>query len=135
MDDIFKKMYKEAIRNIDIVNISPFLSTGEIACVILSDENKLYRGINIIEDNKVKITAEEAAIASLLSNGGKVIKRIVIVNELGEVIKPSIQAYARLLDFAPKKDIDVLTSTDPFVVCKLKDLLPDFYGTFRVEEE
>ena len=134
MDDIFKKMYKEAIKNIDIVNISPFFSTGEIACVILSDDNKLYRGINIIEDNKVRIPAEEAAIASLLSNGGKYIKRIVIVNELGEVIKPSVQAYARLLDFSPKKDIDVLTSTDPFVVNKLKDIAPDFYGTFRIDE-
>ena len=134
MDNIFNKMYKEATSNIDIINISKFLSTGEISCVILSNENKLYKGVNIIEDNKIRITAEEAALTNLLSNGGKIVKRIVIVNELGEVIKPSENSFARLLDFAPEEDIDILTSLDPFEVKKLHELLPDYYGTFRVLE-
>jgi len=132
MDNIFTKMYKEATRNIEINDISPFMSTGEISCIILSSDNKLYRGINIIEDNKVRITAEDAAIANMLSNGSRVIKRIVIVNELGEVIKPSDISFARLLDLAAEDDIDVLVSTEPCVVKKLTELLPDYYGTFRV---
>ncbi len=135
MDNVFNKMYKEAIRNADTKDISKFINTGGISCVILSDENKIYKGVNIIEDNQIKISAEEAALSNLISDGGKKVLRVVIVNEIGEVIRPSKKSYTLLLEFATEEDILVLTSLEPYEYRKLHEILPDYYGTFRIVDK
>ena len=48
----FKDLYNVAVSSNISDSISPFISTGEITCVVLSENNNIYKGINIIEDNK-----------------------------------------------------------------------------------
>ena len=132
MSKNFKDLYNVAISSNVSDSISPFISTGEIICVILSENNKIYKGINIIEDNKLKVSAEESAIASLLSSGDKKIKKMVIVNSLGEVIKPSNVTFNTIIDLAD--DLEVLIDSNTLETKKITELLPDYYGTFRIEE-
>lgn len=132
MSKNFKDLYNVAISSNVSDSISPFISTGEIICVVLSENNKIYKGINIIEDNKLKVSAEESAIASLLSSGDKKIKKMVIVNSLGEVIKPSNVTFNTIIDLAD--DLEVLIDSNTLETKKITELLPDYYGTFRVEE-
>ncbi len=132
MSKNFKDLYNVAISSNVSDSISPFISTGEIICVVLSENNKIYKGINIIEDNKLKVSAEESAIASLLSSGDKKIKKMVIVNSLGEVIKPSNVTFNTIIDLAD--DLEVLIDSNTLETKKITELLPDYYGTFRIEE-
>jgi len=132
MSKNFKDLYNVAISSNVSDSISPFISTGEIICVVLSENNKIYKGINIIEDNKLKVSAEESAISSLLSSGDKKIKKMVIVNSLGEVIKPSNVTFNTIIDLAD--DLEVLIDSNTLETKKITELLPDYYGTFRIEE-
>ncbi len=132
MSKNFKDLYNIAISSSLSDSISPFISTGEIICVVLSEKNNIYKGINIVEDNKLKVSAEESAIASLLSSGDKKIKKMVIVNALGEVIKPSNSTFNTIIDLSD--DLEVLINAESLEAKKIEDLLPDYYGTFRVEQ-
>lgn len=132
MSKNFKDLYNIAISSSLSDSISPFISTGEIICVVLSEKNNIYKGINIVEDNKLKVSAEESAIASLLSSGDKKIKKMVIVNALGEVIKPSNSTFNIIIDLSD--DLEVLINAESLEAKKIEDLLPDYYGTFRVEQ-
>lgn len=126
----FKDLYKIAVTSKLSDTISPFISIGEITCVVLSENNNIYKGINIIEDNKLKVSAEESAIASLLSSGDKKIKKIVIVNALGEVINPSNNIFSTLIELSD--DLEVLIDSETLDYKKIEEILPDYYGTFRI---
>ena len=129
----FKDLYNIAIASNISDSISPFISTGEITCVLLSENNNIYKGMNIIEDNKIKVTAEESAIASLLSSGDKKIKKMVIVTALGEVIEPSTRIFNTILDLSD--NMEVLIDANSLEYKTIDELMPDYYGTFRVEKE
>ena len=129
----FKDLYNIAIASNISDSISPFISTGEITCVLLSENNNIYKGMNIIEDNKIKVTAEESAIASLLSSGDKKIKKMVIVTALGEVIEPSTRIFNTILDLSD--NMEVLIDANTLEYKTIDELMPDYYGTFRVEKE
>ena len=129
----FKDLYNIAIASNISDSISPFISTGEITCVLLSENNNIYKGMNIIEDNKIKVTAEESAIASLLSSGDKKIKKMVIVTALGEVIGPSTRIFNTIFDLSD--NMEVLIDANTLEYKTIDELMPDYYGTFRVEKE
>lgn len=129
----FKDLYNIAIASNISDSISPFISTGEITCVLLSENNNIYKGMNIIEDNKIKVTAEESAIASLLSSGDKKIKKMVIVTALGEVIEPSTRIFNTIFDLSD--NMEVLINANTLEYKTIDELMPDYYGTFRVEKE
>ena len=131
MDEYFKKMYEIGTRGDVTTSISPFISTGQVTCVVLSDDNKIYKGIDIIIDNRVSMKAEACATASMLSNGSKYVKKVLFLNELGEVIMPSSDSIIYLMDFIGD-DMKVLLPEDEIV--SINDIIPDFYGTFRINE-
>ncbi len=133
MSKSFKDLYNIAIASNISDSISPFISTGEITCVLLSENNNIYKGMNIIEDNKIKVTAEESAIASLLSSGDKKIKKMVIVTALGEVIEPSTRIFNTIFDLSD--NMEVLIDANTLEYKTIDELMPDYYGTFRVEKE
>jgi cytidine deaminase len=133
MDGYFKKMYEIGTRGDIASSISEFLSIGQVKCIILSDDNKIYKGVDIIEDNNVFIKAEVSAIAAMLSNGSKYIKKVLVLNELGEVIKPTDESIIYLLDFMNENKIEVLLPDNNKVF--IDEIIPDYYGTFRIIEE
>ena len=133
MDGYFKKMYEIGTRGDISASISEFLSIGQVICVILSEDNKIYKGIDIIEDNDVFIKAEVSATAAMLSNGSKYIKKLLVLNELGEIIRPTDESIIYLLDFMNDNKIEVLLPDDKKVY--IDEIIPDYYGTFRINEE
>ena len=114
----FKDLYNIAIASNISDSISPFISTGEITCVLLSENNNIYKGMNIIEDNKI---------------GDKKIKKMVIVTALGEVIEPSTRIFNTIFDLSD--NMEVLIDANTLEYKTIDELMPDYYGTFRVEKE
>ena len=130
----WKDLYKEANKNNHQTNVSPFINSGYVTCVIESTKNKMYNGSNIVTNSTLGMSAETSAVANMISNQDYKISRMVIVNELGELLLPCKDCIEYLLDFCDD-DFEILTSVQEEETIKLHDLLPDYWGTFRISKE
>ena len=133
MQEIWKNLYDCAKKKIFSEEISSYISYGNTVCTILSN-NKIYSGVNINSHSKFKSSAEKNAIIEMLNNGEAKIEKMVIINELEEIIKPCKECIELItsldLDY---KDIEVLISLNPLKVVTLEELLPNWWGTFRLD--
>ncbi len=116
-------------------NISPFINSGYITCVIESSKGNIYYGTNIVTGSKIAMCAEKSAISSMVSNQDYIIKKMVLVNELGELLLPCENCLEYLLDFSDPEGFEVLTSAEKEKTANIHDLLPDYWGTFRTSKE
>ena len=68
----------------------------------------------------------------MLNNSESKITKMVILNELEELISPSIDCLEYLLDLGIKYgDIEVLLNYDTQETKRVVELLPDWWGTYR----
>ena len=130
----WKDLYMQAFKMNHQHNISPFINAGYITCVIECN-NKTYSGSNIVTGSKIAMCAETSAVANMVSNQEYIIKKMVIVNELGELLLPCENCLEYLLDFCGEDDIEILVDATKGKSVKLHDLLPDYWGTFRESKE
>ena len=131
----WKDLYMKAFKLNHQHNISPFINSGYITCVIESDKGNIYYGTNIVTGSKIAMCAEKSAISSMVSNQDYLIKRMVLVNELGELLLPCENCLEYLLDFSGEEDFEILTSVEKEKTVKIRELLPDYWGTFRTSKE
>ncbi len=132
MDSIWTTLYKEAKDKLNASSISPFIEYGNNSCAILGENNKIYCGINITSNTSISNSAEESAIMSMLNDKENKIKKMVILNELEEVITPSDICFDYLLEFCQNPDeVEILVDFNKKKVCKLSELIPEWWGTFR----
>lgn len=132
MDKIWTALCKEAKNKIKTQEISPFIEYGNYACAILSSENKIYSGVSITSTTGLNSSAEKSAITSMFNNGEKIIEKIVIMNELEELISPSVDCLEFLLELnSNPSNIEILLDLESMKVVKLSDLIPDWWGTYR----
>ncbi len=129
--DLYMKAYKLNHQH----NISPFINSGYITCVIESGKNNIYNGTNIVTGSKIAMCAEKSAISSMISNQDYIIKKMVIVNELGEILLPCENCLEYLIDFCEDGDFEILVDAQKEKTIHLKELLPDYWGTFRASKE
>jgi len=132
MERIWYTLIKEAKKKINAREIPPFLEYGNSSCALVTDANNVYTGISIHTGSTLTTTAEKSAIISMLNNGEKTIKKMVILNELEELIRPSTDCFDYLQEIgADIKDIEVILDYDNPVPTKIIDILPDWWGTYR----
>lgn len=132
MDKIWHDLYKMAKSKINALSISEFIEYGNNVCAILGSNNKIYCGISITSNTNINCSAEKSAITLMINDNEKRIKRIVILNELEEVIAPSEESLEYLLELCENpNDIEVLIDYDKGIVKKLPQILPDWWGTYR----
>ena len=131
MERIWSSLYKEAKKRIKVESIPPFIEYGNNTCTILADNNKIYFGVSIASNTSIGSSAEKNAITMMLNDGAKFIKRIVILNELEELIPPSEDSFDYLLELADNGNIEILLDYEKEKVVTLKELLPNWWGTYR----
>ena len=132
MEKSWSSLYKEAKSKINVKSIPPFIESGNISCAILSGNNNIYTGVNISTNTSLSSSAERNAISLLLNNGEKTIKKIVILNELEELIKPSEDCLEYLYELC--EDIDeteVLIDYEQKESLTIRELIPNWWGTYR----
>lgn len=133
MEEIWKKLYDYAKNKIYSKELSPYISYGNTVCTILSN-NKIYCGVNINSHSHIKSSAEKNAIIEMLNNGESKIEKMLIINELEEIIKPCKECFDLInsldLDY---HNIEVLVNLKPLKVVTLDELLPDWWGTLRLD--
>lgn len=132
---VWMTLYNEAKNKLNAQEISPFIEFGNNSCAILGSNNKIYSGISITSNTGINCSAEKSAVTTMLNDGEKKITKIVLLNELEEIIVPSSKSLEYLLELCENPDgVEVLTNLEKESVVKLSSLLPDWWGTFRLKK-
>ncbi len=132
MDKVWLELYNSAQKHICASSISPFIEYGNNVCTILGSNNKIYYGVSITSNTNINCSAEKNAITNMLNDNENIIKKMVILNELEEVILPSEDSIEYLLELCVHSDdMEILVDIDKNVVKKLTELIPDWWGTYR----
>lgn len=132
MDKIWTTLYKEAKKRINAKQIPPFIEYGNNSCAILSGNNEIYYGTSITSNTSINSSAEKSAITMMFNNGETTIKRMIILNELEEVITPSEDCLEYLIELNNNlDDFEILVDYEKEQVVTLSDLIPDWWGTYR----
>ena len=132
MDKIWLELFNKAKEKINSKELSTFVTTGNSACALLSSKGNIYAGSSITSNNNSSCSAEKSAIVEMINNKEYSLSKIVILNELEEVIMPSLKTIEFLLELGiDLSEVEVLVSLDKEKVVKLNLLLPSWWGTYR----
>lgn len=136
MDKIWTTLYKEAKKRIQVKNVPPFIEYGNHVCAILSGNDNIYHGVSVTSSTAINSNAEKNAILMMFNEGETILKKMVILNELEEVIPPTEDCLNYMIELNQDlDDIEVLLDYDKEQVTTLKNLLPTWWGTYRNKKE
>ena len=132
--DIWKILYDRARSVQNPRTISPFIEAGGVAAAILTKSGNIYVGVCIDTACTLGMCAERNAIANMITNGEHRIDKVVAVMPDGSVGAPcgACREYMMQLD-KNSGEIEILLDLETEKTVKLKELIPDWWGTERFE--
>lgn len=132
--DIWEKLYNEAIRVQNGRQISPFIDAGGVAAAILSESGNIYVGVCIDTCSTLGVCAERNAIMNMITNGEHRIDKVVAVMPDGRVGSPCGACRELMMQLDKDSgDIEILVDFDSRRTVKLSELMPDWWGKERFE--
>lgn len=110
--------------------ISSFIEAGGVSAAILTESNNVYTGVCIDTSCSLGMCAERNAIANMITNGESRIKKVVCYCGEGIIGSPcgACREYLMQLD-KESGNIEILIDLEEMKSVKLKDLIPDWWGT------
>lgn len=130
--DQWTELYNEARRVQKAWEVSPFIEAGGVAAALLTKKGTVYVGVCIDTASSLGMCAERNAIANMLTNGESQIEKIVAVLSDGSVVAPCGVCRESMMQLAKDSgEIDVLLDYEERKVSKLKELLPNWWGSSR----
>ncbi len=132
---MWNKLYNTAIRVQNSRTISPFIEAGGVAAAILTKAGNIYVGVCIDTASTLGMCAERNAIANMITNGESLIDKVVAVMPDGKVGSPcgACREYMMQLDKG-SGDIEILLDLETQKTVRLRELIPDWWGTERFAE-
>ena len=132
MEKIWNELFDNAKNKLNAKEVSDFVYTGNNACAILTSKNNIFVGNSITSNSSLDCSAEKSALVEMLNNNEYAISKMVIVNELEEIIMPSLKTLENLLELGTElSEVEILVSLEKNKVVKLNTLLPSWWGTYR----
>lgn len=132
MDTIWTNLYNTAKDKIITRRVEPFIEYGNNASAILSSNKNIYSGISITSNSSISSSAEKNAIIEMFNSGEVLFEKMVILNELEELITPSNDCLEYLIELIPNPElVEILIDYEKGTIIKLSDLIPDWWGTYR----
>ena len=136
MERVWYSLIKEAKKKVNTKRIPPFIEYGNNSCALLTDSNNIYTGVSITSNSNLSSSAEKSAVTNMLNNFENKITKMVILNELEELMTPSIDCLEYLLELGVEfGSIEVLINYDTQETKTIKELLPDWWGTYRNKKQ
>ncbi len=131
---MWKELYESARKVQNGRTISPFIEAGGVAAAILTKAGNIYVGVCIDTACSLGMCAERNAIANMITHGESQIEKVVAIMPDGRVGSPcgSCRELMMQLD-KDSGDIEILLDLETEKTVKLKDLVPDWWGTERFE--
>lgn len=77
------------------------------------------------------MSAEENALVKMITNQDYLIKKMLLVNEIGEILLPETECLYFIVDFI-SEETEILISSE-YETKKIYDILPEWWGTFRID--
>lgn len=133
--NIWNELYTRAVSVQNGRVISPFIEAGGVAAAILTKKGNIYVGVCIDTASTLGMCAERNAIANMITHGESRIDRVVAVMPDGRVGPPcgACREYMMQLD-KNSGEIEILLDLEAEETVKLKELIPDWWGTSRFDE-
>ena len=130
--NMWKKLYDAAVKVQNSRTISPFIDAGGVAAAILTKQGNIYVGVCIDTASTLGMCTERNAIANMITNGESKIDKMVAVMPDGRVGSPcgACREYMMQLD-KDSGEIEILLDLERERIIKLKELIPDWWGTER----
>ena len=132
---MWNKLYNAAVKVQNSRTISPFIDAGGVVAAILTKQGNIYVGVCIDTASTLGMCAERNAIANMITNGESQIDKVVAVMPDVRVGSPcgACREYMMQLD-KDSGEIEILLDLDNQKTVKLKDLIPDWWGTHKFTE-
>ena len=132
---MWNKLYNAAVKVQISRTISPFIDAGGVVAAILTKQGNIYVGVCIDTASTLGMCAERNAIANMITNGESQIDKVVAVMPDGRVGSPcgACREYMMQLE-KDSGEIEILLDLDNQKTVKLKDLIPDWWGTHKFTE-
>ena len=130
--NIWNELYNAALKVQNERTVSPFIEAGGVAAAILTKKGNVYVGVCIDTASTLGMCAERNAIANMITNGESQIDKVVAVMPDGRVGSPcgACREYMMQLD-KDSGEIEILLDLETQNTVRLKDLIPDWWGTHK----
>lgn len=134
--NIWDVLYEEAVKVQNGRVISPFAEAGGVAAAILTKKGNIYVGVCIDTCCSLGMCAERNAIANMITNGESSIDKVVAVMSDGRVGSPCGACRELMMQLSKDStDIEILTDLENKSTVRLGELMPDWWGRARFENE
>lgn len=132
----WKELYEAACAVQAPRTVSPFIEAGGVAAAVLTQAGNVYTGVCIDTCSGLGMCAERSAMAAMLTHGESRIARVVAVMPDGRVGSPcgACREFMMQLD-AAAGGIEILLDLKTEKTVRLKELVPDWWGCERFEEQ
>lgn len=132
---IWNELYNAAIKVQNDRTISPFIDAGGVAAAILTKSGNIYVGVCIDTASTLGMCAERNAIANMITNGESKIDKVLAVMRDGKVGSPCGACREYMMQLSQNSgEIEVLLDLETEKTVRLKELIPDWWGTDRFAE-
>lgn len=127
----WKQLYNHAKKYINEKDFSPFIHGGQVASAIETDKGNVYYGINFDTKCDLGSCAERNAMRAMLLAGETKIVKIVTIGR-DELRMPCGACREALMQLHKDSgEIEFLIDLKTEKTVKLKELIPDWWGTDR----
>lgn len=129
MDIIWKEMYKAAKSVQNGREISEYISGGEVAAAIESENGNIYVGVCIDTCSTLGICAERNAIFNMITNGEQNIRRVLAIMPNGKTGAPCGACRELMVQLMPKdyRGIQIMLDYDNEKIVTLGNLTPEWW--------
>lgn len=132
---IWNELYNAAIKVQNDRTISPFIDAGGVAAAILTKSGNIYVGVCIDTASTLGMCAERNAIANMITNGESKIDKVLAVMRDGKIGSPCGACREYMMQLSQNSgEIEVLLDLETEKTVRLKELIPDWWGTDRFAE-
>ena len=116
--------------------LTPFMDAGGVAAAVLTDKGNVYVGVCIDTCCSLGMCAERNAIANMITNGESRIVKLVCVMGDGRVGSPCGACREMMMQLdRHSPEIEILTDLETLSTVTLGDLVPDWWGSERMNQE
>lgn len=133
--DDWERLYTAAKNVVNPREISPFIEAGGVGAAIMSKAGNIYTGVCIDTACTMGMCGERNAIANMITNGESQIAKVVAIGSDGKVGSPCGVCREYMMQLHKNSgDIEILLDLETRKTITLKELLPDWWGSARFEE-
>ena len=128
MEEVWKKLYKEAKKVLNPRKISDSVDAGGVAVSILTKARNIYTGVCIDTACSLGMCAERNAIGTMITMGEDEITHLLCIGSNNNIMMPCGACRELLLQINEKnKQTKIITNLETFETVKLIELMPKWW--------